>query len=111
MAIAQVDGGISTAVANGANSQAISVVAGGSGKTTASDGGSAAAQVEADCKVQASASGSGSIAEGTCTLADSVITVQATKGSQAIGSDVNPPMCTPVDGGIAKVRSPMGDCG
>ena len=29
----------------------------------------------------------------------------------AFGSDTSAPTCTPLNGGIAKVKSPMGNCG
>jgi hypothetical protein len=35
----------------------------------------------------------------------------AAKGSIATGGDTGVPTCTPQNGGIAKVRIPMGNCG
>jgi hypothetical protein len=43
--------------------------------------------------------------------AGSIVTVEVTKGSVALGSDESAPTCTPKHGGIAKVRSPAGNCG
>ena len=87
-------------------------VGGGKAKAT-SEGLSAAATsiVKDDCKVTTSAKGANSSALGVCTEAGSVVTVEATKGSTAEGSDTTVPVCTPMNGGIAKVRSPMGNCG
>lgn len=108
------DAGSANAVAK-TGSSAVAVVedlGGGKAKAT-SQGVSAEATsvVEDNCKVTTTAKGANSDAIGVCADAGSVITVEATKGSTAEGSDINPPVCMPMNGGIAKVRSPMGNCG
>jgi hypothetical protein len=64
----------------------------------------------AKCKATATGSGTGANAEAACQKSGSVVTAVATKGSIAIGSDTSAPTCTTMNGGVAKVRSPMGDC-
>jgi hypothetical protein len=96
-------------------SSAVAVVedlGGGKAKAT-SEGLSAAATAVAqnNCKVTSTANGANSDATAVCADSGSVITVEATKGSSAQGSDTAPPVCTPMNGGVAKVRSPMGNCG
>jgi len=103
-------GGSAAAEASGAVSEADTFVTDGTGKATASDGAEAVAGTDAPCKATASASGAGGEASAGCSKAGSVVTVKATKGSFASGSDTAAPVCTPKNGGIAKVSSPMGDC-
>ena len=80
---------------------------------TASDGNDDvyAEAYAAGCKATATGSGAGGEAEAECENPGSAVTATATKGSTAIGSDTAPPTCTRVNGGIAKVRSPKGNCG
>jgi hypothetical protein len=108
------DAGNANAVAK-TGSSAVAVVqdlGGGKAKAT-SQGLSAAATsvVEDNCKVTSTAKGAGSAAVGVCADSGSVVTVEATKGSSAEGSDTMAPICMPKNGGIAKVRSPQGNCG
>lgn len=93
-AIAEVetDGGTAKAAANGADSEAD-------------------ADAEVNCNVKSTATGAESEALGACFDSGSVVTVEATKGSTANGSDIADPICTPTNGGIARVRSPFGNCG
>lgn len=55
--------------------------------------------------------GTGGQAGAVCLNAGSVVTAVATKGSIAIGRDTSAPTCTSKNGGIAKVKGPMGNCG
>ena len=86
----------------------------GGGKAKATSNGTmatAVSSVEEACQAETNAKGANSTAVAECINPGSVVTAQATKGSTATGSDINPPTCTPMNGGIAKVRSPMGNCG
>jgi hypothetical protein len=118
-------GGKATSVSSGSGSSAVAGAVNGSvAKATASDGAQAGADAgattpgrqlapdstAAKCKATATGSGAGSNAAAACENAGSVVTAVATKGSTAIGSDTSAPTCTTVNGGVAKVRSPMGDC-
>jgi hypothetical protein len=104
-----------SAVANakkGSSATAVVQMAGG-GKAKATSSGSGAeaeSTVEDVCKAESTAKGADSIASALCENSGSVVTAEATKGSTAVGSDTSPPTCTPMNGGIAKVRSPMGNC-
>ena len=116
-AVASVDStnpGSANAVAK-TGSSAVAVVqdlGGGKAKATSSGlSASATAVAENNCKVTSTAKGANSSATGVCADSSSVITVEATKGSTAEGSDTATPVCTPKNGGIAKVRSPQGNCG
>jgi hypothetical protein len=105
-----------SAVANaskGSTATAVVQMAGGGKAKATSSGSGAAAEsvVEEVCKAESTAKGADSIASAVCENPSSVVTANATKGSTAVGSDINPPICTPMNGGIAKVRSPMGNCG
>ena len=123
-----------TAHASGADADATSEAAGGSDATSVSKGEDADATAEADSgseavssakgedavataeadggsNAQATASGPGSDAEASAEKTGSDVTALATKGSTAIGSDTAAPTCKPKKGGIAKVMSPMGNCG
>jgi hypothetical protein len=87
----------------------------GMAKAKSSDRASAQAVVVGNCKVTVTAGGHDdedqSSAEGECKNAGSVVTVEATGGSFAQGSDTKPPICeTPLKGGTARVRSPDGNC-
>src|ERR1700722_1392710 len=100
------------ATASGKSSDATSVAAGGSmavssAKGTESD---ATAAAENGSSAKATASGTDSLADASATKSGSEVTALATKGSTAIGSDAAPPTCTPKNGGVAKVKSPMGNC-
>jgi hypothetical protein len=104
--------GKTTATANGSNAKAVAkVTAGGSAEASAKKGAQAVAMAAVQCKVRASAADLGSFGQASCSNLGSVITVEATKGSTAEGSDTKPPSCKRVNGGIAKVRSPGGNCG
>ena len=111
-ATSEASAGRTIATANGLKSKAVAKVnAGGSAKATANKGAQAVAMAAVQCKVRATASGSGSFGQAACSNAGSVITVEATKGSTAEGSDTKPPTCQRSHGGVAKVRSPGGNCG
>jgi hypothetical protein len=69
------------------------------------------ATVSDNCEVTTIADGFHSSAMGDCRNPGSIVTVKATNGSSASGSDANAPVCHPVNGGIARVRSPAGNCG
>jgi hypothetical protein len=87
---------------------------GGTAKATARDGivnVDALAEAPGACTATANGSGAGGEAYASCENTGSVVTAVSTKGSKAIGYDTMPPTCTPMNGGIAKVRSPMGNCG
>ncbi len=118
-------GGKATSISSGSGSSAVAdVVDGGVAKASAIDGGQAGAvagamppghqpardSTAAKCKATAISSGAGGNAEAVCENPGSVVTAVASKGSIAIGSDTTAPTCTPMNGGVAKVRSPMGDC-
>jgi hypothetical protein len=115
-------GGKATSVSRGEGSSASAdVVDGGVAKAIASDGASAVASAgpsinirdaaaATKCKATAIGSGAGGIAQAACENPGSVVTAVASKGSTAIGSDTRAPTCTSVNGGVAKVRSPVGDC-
>ena len=106
-------GGKATATSSGNGSDA-SAFAENSGKAKAKASGAAEAQAtaEASCKANATADADGSVAGAACTQHGSSVSAQATKkGSRAIGSDTSTPTCTPMNGGIAKVKSPTGNCG
>ncbi len=118
-------GGKATRVSSGDGSSAVAdAVDGGVAKATASDGAEAGAgagattpvrrlardSTAAKCKATATGSGTGGDAEAYCENTGSVVTAVATKGSIAIGSDTALPTCTPMNGGIARVKSPMGNC-
>ena len=61
---------------------------GGAAKATASDGADeVVAGAVANCKATATGSGTGGEAAAVCENAGSVVTVTATKGSIAVGSD------------------------
>jgi hypothetical protein len=90
--VALTGGGTANATANGTGSQAVS-------------------DVKANCIVTTTAKGDDSAAIGQCQNSGSTVTISATKGSQAEGSDTTAPICTPMNGGEAKVRSPGGNCG
>lgn len=74
-------------------------------------GATADSVVGANCVVDTSAKGANSSATGMCQKAGSRVTVEATLGSIAAGSDTAGPTCTPMNGGRAKVTSPKGNCG
>lgn len=117
-------GGKATSLSSGNGSNATADVnRGGVAKAIASDGaqaGAAAGPIPPGhspsdkstvlCKATAFGSGVGGNAEAGCQNSGSVVSAVATKGSVAIGSDTAPPTCTPMNGGIAKVTSPMGNC-
>jgi hypothetical protein len=116
-AVAEVDStdvGEATANAKGSGSNAVATVTlAGGGKAKATSNGSmanAVSSVEEACQAETNAKGANSSAVAQCIHSGSVVTAEATKGSIAVGSDINPPTCTPKNGGIAKVRSPMGNC-
>lgn len=111
-ATSEATAGRTSATADGHKAKAVAkVTAGGFAKATASKGAQAVAMAAVVCKVRATASGAGSFGQATCSKAGSVITVEATKGSTAEGSDTNSPICKRSHGGVAKVRSPAGNCG
>jgi hypothetical protein len=84
----------------------------GMAKAISSGRATAQAVVSGNCYVTANASGNvDDSAVGACQNSGSVVTVEATGGAFAQGSDTTPPVCrTPLKGGKAKVRSPGGDC-
>jgi len=108
------DVGEATANAKGSGSTSVATVSMiGGGKAKATSNGSmatAVSTVEEACQAETNAKGTNSTAVAECIHSSSVVTAEATKGSVAVGSDINPPTCTPKNGGIAKVRSPMGNC-
>lgn len=85
----------------------------GSGKATATansdNGGTASANASADCSAKATADTKGE-ADASCGGGGSVVTVEATGGAIAQGSDSMAPVCNTSAGGTAKVTSPMGNC-
>lgn len=124
LALVSTGGGKATSVSSGnASSATADVVNGGVAKAIASEGAQAGAAAgpippghrlsdksTVKCRATASGSGVGGNAEAACQKTGSVVTAVATKGSVAIGSDTAPPTCMPMNGGIAKVTSPMGNC-
>jgi hypothetical protein len=107
------NGGTAIANASKGSSATAKVQMTGGGKANATSSGSGAqaeAIAETTCKAQSTSKGTSSIASAQCQNSGTVVTVEATNGSTAIGSDSSPPTCTPMNGGIAKVRSPMGNC-
>ena len=106
--------GFANASAKGGSVSVAAVEETGGGKAKATSSGlkaEAVSAVDNVCTVKTNAKGANSMAVGECINSGSVITVEATKGSTAVGSDTAAPTCTPMNGGIAKVRSPMGNCG
>ena len=106
--------GFANASAKGGSESVAAVEETGGGKAKATSSGSKAEAVSAVdnvCTVKTNAKGANSMAVGECINSGSSVTVEATKGSTAVGSDTSAPTCTPMNGGIAKVRSPMGNCG
>jgi hypothetical protein len=106
--------GNANAKAKGTGSTSVASVSNtGGGKAKATSNGSmttAVSSVEEACQAETNAKGTNSTAVAECINPGSVVTAEATKGSTAVGSDTSPPTCTPMNGGIAKVRSPMGNC-
>ena len=106
--------GFANASAKGGSVSVAAVEETGGGKAKATSSGlkaEAVSAVDNVCSVKTNAKGANSMAVGECVNSGSVVTVEATKGSTAVGSDTAAPTCTPMNGGIAKVRSPMGNCG
>ncbi len=111
-ATSEASAGKTSATANGLKAKAIAkVTAGGTANAVASEGAQAVAMATVECQVRATAIGSGSFGQATCSKAGTVVTVQATRGSTAEGSDTKAPTCKRLHGGISKVRSPAGNCG
>jgi hypothetical protein len=111
-ATSEAAGGRTNASAVGQKAKAVASVRNeGSAKATAGRGGQAVAVATVKCTAEANASGLGSFGHASCSKVGSLITVEATKGSFAEGSDTKTPLCKRVNGGVAKVRSPAGNCG
>jgi hypothetical protein len=111
---AESDGGTAAASSSGLGTALSFAAPSGKAKATARNTGTsfgAEAAAEAACKATANSNGAGSLAFAECTIGGSSVSAHATRGSTAAGSDIAPPTCTPMNGGIAKVRSPMGNCG
>jgi hypothetical protein len=106
--------GFANASAKGGSESVAAVEETGGGKAKATSSGlkaEAVSAVDNVCSVKTNAKGANSMAVGECINSGSVVSAEATKGSIAVGSDTAVPTCTPMNGGIAKVRSPMGNCG
>src|SRR5215469_14266612 len=105
-------GSSAQATASGTNSDATSDASGGSMAVSSAKGMDSFADATAanGSNAHATASGTDSDAEADAEQTGTNVTALATKGSVAIGSDTNPPTCTPKNGGKAKVTSPMGNC-
>jgi hypothetical protein len=105
-------GGNATSTSSGVGSNTSSFAENsGNAKAKATGAAEATATAEASCKANATADADGSVAGVACSQQGSSVSAEATKGSKAIGSDTSTPTCTPMNGGIAKVKSPMGNCG
>ena len=115
-AVSEVDtdnGGTALANAKVDSTAVATVSSAGGGKASATSDGTnaqAVSTVEDACKSTSNAKGANSIAVATCLNPGSVVSAEATNGSTAVGSDTAGPTCTPMNGGKAKVRSPMGNC-
>lgn len=107
------NGGSAGANAKAGSTAVATVTFAGGGNSKATSSGAHAQAVstaEIDCKSTTTAKGANSTAVATCQDSGSVVTAEATNGSTAVGSDTAAPVCTPMNGGKAQVRSPMGNC-
>jgi hypothetical protein len=90
---------------------AMEMIGGGTAKASSKGmNATAVSTVDEACKADSTAKGANSTAVAVCENSSSVVTAEATNGSTAVGSDTAPPMCTHAPGGIARVKSPMGNC-
>jgi uncharacterized protein YwlG (UPF0340 family) len=89
----------------------VEMIGGGTAKASSKGmNATAVSTVDEACKADSTAKGANSTAVAVCENSSSVVTAEATNGSTAVGSDTAPPMCTHAPGGIARVKSPMGNC-
>ena len=104
-------GSVANASAKHAGSSFASANGSGNATATANSDHSGIASVNAlaDCSAKATADTKGE-ADASCGGGGSVVTVRATGGATAQGSDSMTPVCDTSAGGTAKVSSPMGNC-